>query len=306
MEQFILKDNYGNDIHTYLYKPETKIKGVIQIVHGASEHFSRYGMFAKYLVKNHYLVVGNDILGHGLSTDNLDYVHFADKDGDKIAYESVVLIKDWIEDNYPKLPKYLLGHSMGSFIARKLVIDYPDDYKKAIFSGSAYPPKALLFFGKFLTNIIKIFKGKRYVSKLIQDMSIDGNQKKLRKDKIISGDNEEWLTRDKKIQEYYKHSKMCGQPFSLQANSDMFTWIQSANKTKNIKAGNYNQPIFFISGGHDALSNYGKEINKLAKKMNSIGYKNIKVKIYPEARHEVLNEINKDEVYQDILKFIEK
>lgn len=304
MEKFVLKDNYNNEIHTYLYKPNKKIKGVVQIIHGASEHFSRYGLFAEFLVNNNFLVIGNDILGHGLSTDNLNYVHFADKNGEKIAYESVVLVKSWLEKNYPNQPKFLLGHSMGSFIARKLVLDFPEFYDKAIFSGSAYPPKSLLFFGKLLTNIIKTFKGKKYVSKLIQDISIDANPKKLRKDKIISGDKEEWLTRDKKIQDYYKHSKMCGQPFSVQANYDLFTWIQEVNNLSNIKKGNFDLPIFFISGGHDPLSNYGKEINKLAKKLVNIGYKNIKVKIYPEARHEVLNEINRDEVYQDILDFL--
>ena len=193
---------------------------------------------------------------------------------------------------------------MGSFIARKLTLDYPDFYNKAIFSGSAYPPKSLLFFGKLLTKIIKFFKGKKAVSKLIQDISIDANPKKLRKDKIISGDKEEWLTRDKKIQEYYKYSKMCGQPFSLQANYDLFNWIQEVNKTKYIKKGNFNQPIFFISGGHDPLSNYGKEINELANKYIDVGYKKIKVKVYPEARHEVLNEVNRNQVYQDVLNFI--
>ncbi|MFW5794286.1 MAG: alpha/beta fold hydrolase [Bacillota bacterium] len=304
MEQFILNDNYNNEIHTYLYKPNTKIKGVIQIVHGASEHFSRYGIFAEFLVRNGYLVIGNDILGHGLSTDNLDYVHFADKKGDKKAYESVVLIKDYIEKNHSNEPKILLGHSMGSFIARKLIIDYPDFYDKVILSGTAYPPKSLLLFGKLLIKLIMFFNGKKYVSKLIQDISIDANPRKLIKDKIISGDKEQWLTRDKKIQEYYKHSKMCGQPFSLKANYDLFTLLQRVNKLKNIKKGNFNLPILFISGGHDPLSNYGKEVNELANKFSELGYKHIKVKIYPEARHEVLNEINRNEVYQDVLNFI--
>lgn len=306
MKQFVLKDSHENDIHTYLYEPKQKPMGVIQIIHGASEHFARYGLFAEYLTDNNYLVVGNDILGHGLSTDTLDYVHFSDNAGDDLAFEGVVLIKNWIEKEYPDLPKYILGHSMGSFLARLMVLKYPDDYDKAIFSGTAAPAKSLLFFGKTLTSLIRLFKGPQYISKLVQDIGIDSNQKRMRKDKIISGDNEEWLTRDKKIQEYYKHSPMCGQPFTVQANHDLFNWIIASNKISDIKKANLEQPIFFISGGHDPLANYGSQIKNLVNKMRQLGYTSIDLKIYPEARHEVLNETNKLEVFNDVLDFLSK
>lgn len=306
MKQFILKDGFENDIHTYIYEPKEKPKGIVQIIHGASEHFARYGLFAEYLTDNGYIVVGNDILGHGLSTNTLDYVHFADRGGDSIAFESIVLVKDWIETTYPDLPKYILGHSMGSFLARLMVIEYPNDYKKAIFSGTAAPAKSLIFFGRALTAIIRLFRGPKYVSKLVQDIGIDSNQKRMRKDKIISGDNEEWLTRDKKIQEYYKHSPMCGQPFTVQANHDLFNWIRASNNLSKIKKSNKSQPLFFISGSHDPLGDYGNQIQKLVENMRITGFNSIDVKIYPEARHEILNEINKEEVYQDILNFLNR
>jgi len=306
MKQFILNDAHNNDIHTYVYEPKEKPIGVLQIVHGASEHFARYGLFAEYMTKRGYVVVGHDILGHGLSTKTLNYVHFADGNGDKIAFNSLFLVKDWIFKNYPNLPVFILGHSMGSFLARKMVLEFPKTYEKAIFSGTAYPPKLLLNFGMFLTSTIKAFKGPKYVSKLVQDISIDANQKKMRKDGIISGINEEWLTRDKEIQDYYKHSPMCGQPFTVQANHDMFVWIKEANNIKKLKKGNHHQPILFISGSHDPLSNYGSQIHTLVKKMRKIGYDQIGMKIYPEARHEVLNELNRKNVYKDILNFIEK
>ncbi|MDD4069379.1 MAG: alpha/beta hydrolase [Candidatus Izemoplasmatales bacterium] len=306
MKQFTLKDYQDNQIHVYSYEPDGDVKAIVQIIHGASEHFARYGLFSEFLSKNGYLVIGCDILGHGLSTDNYDYVHFADKDGDILAYESVVLVKEYIENNYPNHKYYLLGHSMGSFLARKLILDFPDFYSKAVISGSAYTTKLLVSTGMLLTQIIKLLKGPKYVSKMIQDMSIDANPKKMRKDKIISGLNEEWLTRDTEIQQYYHNSKMCGQPFTVSANIDMFKWIKFVNNKKNISQGNFDMPQLFISGGHDALSNYGQEIIALTDKMKSIGYKNIDFKIYSEARHEVLNEINKDDVYSDVLNFFNK
>jgi alpha-beta hydrolase superfamily lysophospholipase len=306
MKQFSLEDYQGNPIHIYKYEPEGEIKAVVQIIHGASEHFARYGLFSEFLAKNGYLVLGCDIIGHGLSTDNYDAVHFADKLGDILAYESVLLVKEYIEKNYADYSCYVLGHSMGSFLARKLLIDFPEFYKKAVISGTAYPPKALIASGILLTKIVKFFKGPKHVSKLIQDISIDANPKKMRKDKIIGDMNEEWLTRDKIIQQYYHNSKMCGQPFTVSANLDMFKWINFVNDKKNIDMGNKTTPLLFISGGDDALSDYGNHIEKLIKLLKVLEYQQVDYKIYPNARHEVLNEINKDEVYQDVLSFYEK
>lgn len=306
MEKIVLKDYQENPIHVYIYKPEGKIKGVVHVIHGASEHFARYGLFAEFLNQNGYLVIGCDFLGHGLSTENLEYVHFADKDGDILAYESVVLVKEYIEENYPKNDVFIIGHSMGSFLARKMILDFPDFYKKAVISGTAYVPQMVVSAGSFLIKVIRLFKGPRYVSKLIQDMSIDANQKKMRKDGIISGINEEWLTRDTDIQQYYKNSNMCGQPFTIQANLDMFQWMSFVNKSKNLNTGKKDMPIYFMSGKNDALSNYGKDIEKLVNVMKKLGYTDIQMKLYPECRHEILNELIKDEVYRDILNFLKK
>ncbi|MDT8336948.1 MAG: alpha/beta hydrolase [Candidatus Izemoplasmatales bacterium] len=306
MKQFTLQDYHTNSIHVYQYEPKEQIKGVVQIIHGASEHFARYGLFSEFLASHGYVVIGCDILGHGLSTDTYDYVHFADKDGDILAYESVLLVKEYIEEKYPGKKHYLLGHSMGSFLARKLIIDFPDFYDKAALSGTAAPNQILMNLGITLTKIIIAFKGPKYVSKLIQDMSIDSNPIKARKDKIIDGINEEWLTRDQIIQQYYHNSRMCGQPFTVSANLAMFSWLKFINISKNIANGNYKLPLFFISGGHDPLSNYGKEVEVLVEKMKKIGYEDINFKIYPEARHEILNEINKDEVYNDLLEFFNR
>lgn len=304
MEKIVLKDYQENPIHVYIYKPEGDFKGVVHLVHGASEHFARYGLFAEFLNNNGYLVIGCDFLGHGLSTETLDYVHFADKNGDVLAYESVVLVKEYIEENYKGKDVFIIGHSMGSFLARKLVLDFPDFYKKAIFSGTNYAPKMLLFAGSFLIKFIRLFKGPKYVSKMIQNMAIDANPNKMRKDGIITGIDEEWLTRDTEIQQYYHNSKMCGQPFTIQANLDMFQWVGAVSDKKNLNLGNKATPIYLMSGAKDPLSNYGEQIKQLYKVMQDLGYQDVQMKLYPECRHEILNELLKDEVYHDMLNFI--
>lgn len=303
MEKLILKDYKENPIHVYIYKPETKIKAVVHIVHGASEHFARYGLFAEFLNKHGYLVIGCDSLGHGLSTPTLDYVHFANKDGDVLAYESLVLVKEYIEENYKECDVFLLGHSMGSFLARKLVLDFPNFYKKAVFSGTGMTPQGTINLLIFLVKVIKLFRGPKYVSNLIQKSAIDAMPKQMRKDGIITGDDVEWLTRDVEVQKYYKNSKMCGQPFTIQANYDMAQWLSFINNKKNIAAGNKEMPIYIISGANDAVSNYGEHVTKLYNIMNELGYKNVEMKLYEDCRHEILNELNKEEVYNDVLNF---
>ncbi len=306
MEKIILKDYQDHSIHVYIYRPEGEIKAIVHVIHGAAEHFARYGLFAEFLNQHGYLVIGCDFLGHGLSTDTLEYVHFADKDGDLVAYESILLVKEYIEANFKGKDVFVLGHSMGSILARKLVLDFPDFYKKAVFSGTAYSSKMLVFVGRILMRIIRLFKGPKYVSRLIQNMTIDANSIKMRKDGHITGIDEEWLTRDVEIQQYYHNSKMCGQPFTLQANFDLTQWVSFIDNKKNIAGGNLKMPIFLASGDTDPLSNYGKDIKRLFDLMVSLGYENVHMKLYKDCRHEILNELIKDEVYQDILTFFEE
>ncbi len=306
MQKLTQSDSKGNTIHLYVYEPETKPKGVVQIIHGASEHFARYGLFAEFLSKNGFAVVGCDILGHGLSTSTTDFVHFADKDGDRIAFESLLLVKDYIQKTYPKQKYYVLGHSMGSFLARKLVIDYPEFYAKAVWSGTTHVPGIVSSMGKMLASIIGFFKGPKHISKTIQNMAIDANPRKMKKDGLIHDLDEEWLTKDKEIQDYYHNSPICGQPFTVTANRDMFRWLGYVNNTKNIMKTKRDLPIFIISGAKDPLSNYGERINYLYNLMLKLGFTNVKMKLYDEDRHEILNELDKATVYDDILNFLKK
>ncbi len=306
MEQIICKDSQNNDIHIYLYSTSvTPVKGIVQIVHGASEHFARYGVFADFLNKYGYHVIGCDILGHGLSTPTHDYVHFADKKGDQIALESVWLVKNYITENFPELPVYLLGHSMGSFIARYLLLKEPAFYNKAVISGTTQTPAMVVIGGSTLCNVIRLFKGPKYVSPMIQKMAIDANPAKMFKDGIIKERKEEWLTKNVEIQNYYASSPMCGQPFTVSANADMFKWMRYIDQSKHIKQGHLDCPIFFIAGKNDPLSNYGEAVLALSERFKRLGYRRIQTKLYEDDRHEVLNETDNGKVYRDVLNFFE-
>ncbi len=306
MKKLTLKDSMENEIHIFLYEPKTKPKAILHIIHGASEHFARYGLFAEYMNQHGFLVIGSDILGHGLSTKTTDHVHFADKDGERIAFESVLLVTDHIMAKYPELPHYVLGHSMGEFLARKVLIDRPEVYEKAVWSGSTYVLPLVSFMGRGLANMISALKGPRYVSRLILDMAIDANPKKMRKRGMIKELDEEWLTHDRLIQDYYHNSPLCGQPFTVKANADMFKWINTVNKVKNLQKIRKDLPILIASGKEDPLSDFGKKIDSLKKIIARAGLVNVRFNTYPEMRHEILNELDKAKVWEDIRLFLEE
>jgi len=306
MKSIILQDSCQNPIHIYVYEPKSKPKGIIHIIHGASEHFARYGLFAEFLNQNGFVVIGCDLLGHGLSTDNYKFVHFADKNGDQLVLEGIRLVESVILKDYPTLPRYILGHSMGSFLARKTIIDRPEFYQKAVISGTTIVSSGLKKVGLLLTSVIAKVKGPKYVSDLISSLSTDANPAKMKKDGLIGDFKEAWLTKDENIQNYYHNSEMCGQPFSVKANQDMIRWTQFVDDPKNIAKGNLKMPIYLMSGELDPLSNYGKQVVVLYNLMKKIGYQSISYKLYPTDRHEVLNELDKQTAYQDILKFLTK
>lgn len=305
----ILQDSANNDIHVYVYEPANKpFIGVVQIIHGASEHFARYGLFAEFLNKQGYVVIGSDLLGHGLSTKTNDYVHYADKKGDELVIESITLVKEYISKTYPKLPVYLLGHSMGSFLCRLMIIRYPDFYKKAVISGTAYRPLGFLGMAIFICDVITLFRGPKHISKLVNGMSMGSFPSKLLKDGITTNDDlqEAWLTKNIDIQKYYHESPMCGQPFTVSANKDMSTWMKFVCNPKNIERGNKNMPLYLMSGANDPVSNYGKEVTTLYEVFKKLGYKDVTIKLYDGDRHEVLNELDNQVAYQDILAFLKK
>ncbi len=301
MEEIIKETKSGSKIHLYNYNDVKNPKAAILIVHGASEHFGRYHDFAKFLIKNDYNVIGFDILGHGKSAETYDYIYFKNNEAD----ESVALALDFLKDTYPKTQHFLLGHSMGSFIARKILIDYKDDFSKAIISGTTYMGGFITSFGMFICNILKLFHNDLYISKFLSNISMDSMPNKMLKDHMINS-KDEWITHDEKIVKYYKEAKDCGQPFTVNAYKQMYKWINYVCKKKNIKKANLNTPLLFINGLDDALSNYGNDVRKLVKIFYNIGYKDISHIEYANMRHEVLNEIDNEKVYQDIINFLVK
>lgn len=266
--------------------------GVVQIIHGMQEHAKRYAEFAKYLNSQGYIVFASDLRGHG-QTALQNNLPFGYSDGD-IFMEIVqdqIIITDYLKEKF-NLPITIFGHSFGSFITQRYLVENGFKIQSAILCGSTYTNSAIYKMGYMMACLAKFFSGKKKPAKLIEKMSIRGYGKNF--------PNGNWLTRDDKLFEKYKTDDLCGQVFP---NNFYWSFFKNARKNyKNLKNIPYYLPILIISGTHDAVPGK-KGIIKLFFTYGK-AQKKVYLKTYHQARHELLNEINKDEVYNDINNFI--
>ena len=279
---------------------QTNAKGVVQIVHGMCEYKERYEGFIDYLTQNGYIVFAHDHRGHGGSvTANENLGYFGDKKGEAIV-DDAALVTDEIRRLYPGLSITLFGHSMGSLVVRAYIQKYEEKIDKLIVCGS--PSKnSLAGFGLMLNGVISAFRGKKYRSRLMANASTGGGD-----DKFPGEGKNAWLTRDKTVVEKYNADEKCNFVFSCNGFSNLLHLVKNAYKKKKYPAKHSDLPIFFMAGADDPVIGSEKKWLAAQQFLRDVGYKNVTGKLYPIMRHEILNELGKEEVYADALAFIEK
>ena len=279
---------------------QTNAKGVVQIVHGMCEYKERYEGFIDYLTQNGYIVFAHDHRGHGGSvTANENLGYFGDKKGEAIV-DDAALVTDEIRRLYPGLSVTLFGHSMGSLVVRAYIQKYEEKIDKLIVCGS--PSKnSLAGFGLMLNGVISAFRGKKYRSRLMANASTGGGD-----DKFPGEGKNAWLTRDKTVVEKYNADEKCNFVFSCNGFSNLLHLVKNVYKKKKYPAKHSDLPIFFMAGADDPVIGSEKKWLAAQQFLRDVGYKNVTGKSYPKMRHEILNELGKEEVYADALAFIEK
>jgi alpha-beta hydrolase superfamily lysophospholipase len=301
--EFIMTMRDGHESYVYKWEPEesAEIVGVVQLMHGSCEHSKRYNDFARFLTDNGYVVYSNDLRGHGLSVlDKEDLGYFGNKDGWNIVVEDLYELTQYIKQKHKGLKLIILGHSMGSFLARHYAIVHGAEINAIIATGTAHNPKALLKLGKFLSERDIRKNGFKHRSDLLNKMSYDSfsNQFKPIRTK------QDWLTRDEEVVNKYIEDEFCGFVFTSSAFKDMFGGLLFITNRNNISKTPKNLPILFLSGEKDPVGGNGKMVLKAFQEYEKAGIKNIQMKLYKDMRHEILNEIGKEEVYKDILSWI--
>lgn len=296
-----LRDKH--QIYTYKWENTSEPKAVIQIVHGAGEYANRYDTFAKVLVQRGFVVYSHDHRGHGKSVkDEKGFGYFGKQDGFRNLVEDTYEVTKHIKQEYPDKKIFVLGHSMGSFVARYFAILYGKEIDGLLVVGTGHNSKVELGLGRAVANLyIKIGKGKQ-ANKLL-DMLIF---KMFNIGFILEKDVNAWLTRDKSSRDEFTADKYCGIKFTSYAFRDLFEGVKFVTQEDNVAKIRKELPIFVLSGAKDPVGGNGKGVNKAYKLYKEQGIKNIKLKLYKEMRHEILNEIGKQEVYKDIIGWINK
>lgn len=299
---FKLASNY-NDVTLVgtLFEPNDHPKAIVQIVHGMAEHRKRYYEFMLHLMQEGYVVVIHDHRGHGDSVNSRDdYGYFYDTKADVIVDDAFVVM-DYVKELYPDLNVYLFGHSMGSLVVRKMLQKDDQAMQKLVVCGSpSYNPLTPMAIG--LTQMISMVKGDRYRSPLIDALSTGSGNKKFK------GETEKncWLTRDKKVVQAYNEDPLDGFVFTTNGYLNLFRLMKDVYKKRKYNVKNPNLPILFVAGADDPVIISKEHWLKSQRFLKKVGYHNLLGILFPKMRHEILNEIGKEQVYENIVEWLDK
>ena len=305
-KEFTFVDPYENELQGYLWETDAKKpRGVVLIVHGAGEYCARYDHFATFLNDKGFHVIGNDHLGHGKTSKDLSHVYFDSSIGFHKVYEGVKTLRDYIGEQFPKLPVIMFAHSMGSFIGRYALLYDQNRYDMAIFSGTGLFSTGKLRMGRILASIIAKMKGDHYVSEWFNDRFMGAHIRDLQEKGIINK-RVEWISQDPQILREFNEDKYCGIPFSIGAQRDLIQFIPEIQDKQRIEKTASATAIYFLSGDQDPLGDYGGDIKKLYEIYRECGYSNVKYTVFTNTRHEIINDIERQRHYEMILTWIER
>lgn len=271
-------------------------KGIVVLAHGMCEHKERYENFMTFLTKNNYACIMHDHRGHGKSIYNDNDLGYFYKDGHIGIVEDVHQLVKLMKLRYSHLPIYLFGHSMGSLIVRNYIKKYDNEINGLIVCGSPSANSACDLAIK-LCDIMSKFKGDHHRSQLLRKLSVDSFNKNF--DKNVQCD---WLCTDRKVVEEYNADPLSGFTFTTNGFKSLFLLMKETYSLSNWNKTNLSLPIHFIAGEQDPCITNINEFNKAVNLLKEVGYTRVSSQLFQNMRHEILNEIKKEDVYKNILK----
>jgi len=296
-------DSHGaGKIRACVWMPEGKPRAVVQLVHGIAEHVERYDPYAQWLCEQGILVAAEDHMGHGKSIGKegiRGYFH----NGWFAAVEDTYSLLKQTMSAYPGVPYILFGHSMGSFMARTLLSKYPDSgISWCIICGTAWQPSALLKAALPLCKFLCRNGGDQKPSEPLKKLMFGSYNQRI---EHVRTEND-WLSRDDRIVDAYTKDPLCGFTATAGLYRDMLTGIAYIQQKGTLCAMNKETPVFFVAGGDDPVGAYGRGVEQAANAFRTAGMTDVTVKLYPLCRHEILNEINNNRVYEELQAWIEQ
>ena len=293
----------ASQIYAVKYIPDTEPRAILQITHGMSEHIARYEDFATFMCDHGIMVIGDDHLGHGrtMHMNGGKPGYICAHHGDTVMVRDEHRLKKLVQNEYPGVPIFVLGHSMGSFIIRNYMYRYGTGINGAIIMGTGMQPRSLLCVSRAMAAVSGFILGDDHIPKVINSMAFGAYNKR-----ITDPQNDfEWLSRDKENQQRYIDDPDCGFTFTVNGFKVLFKLMWKLTDSENLSKMPKSLPVLLVSGEEDPVGNYGEGVRQVCDSYVNMGMEDVTLKLYPDDRHEILNELNKEEVYSDILEWIE-
>jgi len=299
------KSKDGKEIHFYQWSPDLtgSIVGAVQIAHGMSEHAGRYAHFADELTKQGWIVYANDHRGHGLTAEGKENLgFFAYQGGWDLAVGDMAQLNELIRGQHSLLPVYLFGHSMGSFLTRDFIAHYGQHVNGAVICATGGGSSTFIetTAGCLIARFISLLFGKKSPSRLVNALVFGPYNRKIKPKRT----DFDWLSRDKGEVDKYMQDPFCGFICSAGFYHDLFKGVRKVSSKKHIQSTPSNLPILFVAGDADPVGKYGKGVQWVVERYTKLKLNKVNAKYYKQARHELLNETNRKEVYSDIIQWL--
>lgn len=287
-------------IHGCRWDPAGDPCGVLQIVHGIADHAYRYDDFAAYMTQKGFVVVAEDHMGHGRSGgENTHRGYF--NGGWFCAVDDTYRLLTTTKEEFKDLPYVILGHSMGSFMTQTILQKYPKaNIDGCILCGTGWQPHAGASAAAKMCEAICKMSGDKKPSEKLQELMFGAYNIKVEHHRTAY----DWINRRNRDVDLYLSDPLCQEPITAGLVRDLLTGITFIQDDKNLRNMNTKLPVFIIAGGDDPVGTYGFGTRKTAEAFKETGMQNVKVRVYPLCRHELLHEVNKNEIYDDIFNWI--
>lgn len=289
-------------IHGIIWKPEGDVKAILQICHGMVEYIDRYDEFAGYLAERGFCVAGHDHLGHGQSVQNEEQLgYFHESHGNRYVVADIHRLRRMIQKEYKDVPYFMLGHSMGSFLLRQYLTLRAEGLAGAIIMGTGYMPYGLLAAGQAVCRSIAAVKGWTYRSEFVNQLGMGGYNKQFEP----SDSTKDWITSDEDMRKKYEADPLCSFTFTVNGYYQMFEGMKSLTRKDSMNRIPKELPVLFVSGAEDPVGANGKGVEKVFHKYEAHGMSDVQMKLYPGDRHEILNESDREGVYEELYQWLE-
>ncbi len=300
-QAFWLSGSDASPLYVNRWSPEQPPKAVLMLSHGMAEHSERYARLAAALSAAGYELYALDQRGHGKTTAHGRIGHYADENGWTRVVDDLACLNHHIRQQHPQTPIFLLGHSMGSYISMAYLMQHSSSLQGAILSGSNYQPVWLYRIARLIARLERWRQGPSGRSKLLNFLSFGSFNQAFKPNRT----DFDWLSRDPQEVDRYINDPLCGFLCTNQFWLDLLGGLQQITPPENLAQIDSHLPLLVIGGERDPVSD-GKRLAKLAEALRQAGLHKVDLKVYPEARHELLNETNRDEVTAYLIDWLEQ